>query len=91
MSSVSLDAPEHYPETTDEPSRGVPEHVALRLGSGVNMSDDDEKALAIESLSNAQLIQILQQDDSDENEPNSITRIVEAEIARRKKEGPPQQ
>jgi hypothetical protein len=53
----------------------------------MNMSDDDEKAIAIESLSNAQLIQILQLDDSDENEPNSIRRMVEAEIARRRKEG----
>jgi hypothetical protein len=51
------------------------------------MSDDDEKAIAIESLSDAQLIQILQLDDSDEHEPNSIRRMVEAEIARRKKEG----
>jgi hypothetical protein len=51
------------------------------------MSDDDEKPIAIQSLSNAQLIQILQLDDSDEDELNSITRMVEAEIARRKKEG----
>ena len=51
---------------------------------------DDEKAIAIQSLSDAQLIAILQQDDGDEN-PCSITRIVEAEIARRKKEGPPLQ
>jgi hypothetical protein len=51
------------------------------------MSDDDEKAIAIQSLSNAQLIQILQLDDSDEGELNSITRMVEAEIARRKNEG----
>lgn len=50
------------------------------------MSDDDEKAIAIQSLSNAQLIQILQLDDSDEGELNSITRMVEAEIARRKNE-----
>jgi hypothetical protein len=53
----------------------------------MNMSDDDERAIAIESLSNTQLIQILQLDDSDENEPNSIRRMVEAEIARRRKEG----
>jgi hypothetical protein len=48
---------------------------------------DDEKANAIQSLSDAQLIAILEQDDGDENDPYSITRIVEAEIARRKKEG----
>jgi hypothetical protein len=51
------------------------------------MSDDDEKAIPIQSLSTDQLIQILQLDDGDQNEPNSITRTIEAEIARRKKEG----
>jgi hypothetical protein len=51
------------------------------------MSDDKEKAVSIESLSDAQLIAILQQDDSDESDPSGITRVVEAEIARRKKEG----
>jgi hypothetical protein len=51
------------------------------------MSDDDERAFSIQILSTAQLIQIVQLDDGDENEPNSITRMVEAEIARRKKEG----
>jgi hypothetical protein len=56
-------------------------------GSGVNMPDDNEKAVAVQSLSNAQLFAILQQDDSDESDPDSITRMVEAEIARRKKEG----
>jgi hypothetical protein len=51
------------------------------------MSDDKEKAVSIESLSDAQLIAILQQDDGDESDPNSITRVVEAEIARRRKDG----
>jgi hypothetical protein len=44
--------------------------------------------VSIESLSDAQLIAILQtQDFEDENEPESLTRMVEDEIARRKKEG----
>ncbi len=51
------------------------------------MSDDDEESVAIQSLSDADLIAILQLDDSEESDANSITRIVEAEIARRKKEG----
>jgi hypothetical protein len=58
-----------------------------RLRTVAKLSDDDEKAVAIQSLSNAQLIQILLLDDSDEDELNSITRMVETEIARRKKEG----
>jgi hypothetical protein len=58
-----------YPQTTAEPLRGVPEHVTFRLGSGMTMSDDDEKSLLIRSLSDAQLIAILQQDDSDEKRP----------------------
>jgi hypothetical protein len=45
---------------------------------------DDEKAIAIQSLSDAQLIAILQQDDGDENDPYSIRRIVDAEIDRRR-------
>jgi hypothetical protein len=49
--------------------------------------DDDDKGVSIQSLSDAQLIHILQLDDSDENDPNSLRRLVEAEIARRKKEG----
>jgi hypothetical protein len=47
------------------------------------MSDDDEKSVPIKKLSDAQLIQILQHHDFDDD----ITRMVEAEIARRKKEG----
>ena len=47
------------------------------------MPDDKEKAVSIESLSDAQLIQILQHHDFEDD----ITRMVEAEIARRKKEG----
>jgi hypothetical protein len=51
------------------------------------MSDDEEKAITIQSLSDAQLIAILQEDDSDDSDPYSIRRTIEAEIARRKKEG----
>ena len=47
------------------------------------MSDDEGKAIAIETLSNAQLIQILQLHGHD----GALTRMVEAEIERRKKEG----
>jgi hypothetical protein len=46
-----------------------------------------EVTVSIESLSDAQLIAILQTQDFDENEPDSLTRMVEDEIARRKKEG----
>jgi hypothetical protein len=47
------------------------------------MSDDDEKTVPIQTLSDAQLIQILQHHDFDDD----ITRMVEAELARRKMEG----
>jgi hypothetical protein len=46
-----------------------------------------EVTVSIRSLSDAQLIAILQTDDFEENEPDSLTRIVEDEIARRKTEG----
>jgi hypothetical protein len=46
-----------------------------------------EVTVSIRSLSDAQLIAILQTDDFGENEPDSLTRIVEDEIARRKTEG----
>jgi hypothetical protein len=59
----------------------------VQIGKRASMSDDEEKAVSIQSLSDAQLIAILQFDDSDESDPNSIVRIVEAEIVRRKKEG----
>jgi hypothetical protein len=49
--------------------------------------DEEERSIAIESLSNAQLIRILQFHDDDEH----LTRMLEAELARRKTEGPPQQ
>jgi hypothetical protein len=61
--------------------------MSHQIESQSEMSDGDEKAVAIQSLSNSQLIQILQLDDSDEDELNSITRMVETEIARRKKVG----
>jgi hypothetical protein len=47
------------------------------------MSDDGEKAVPIQKLSDAQLIEILQHHDFDDD----ITRVVEAEIAWRKMEG----
>ena len=47
----------------------------------MSISDNDEQALLIQALSDAQLIQILQHHDFDDD----ITRMVEAEIARRKK------
>jgi hypothetical protein len=48
------------------------------------MSDeiDDERAVALQSLSNAQLIQILQFHDGDD----ALTQMVEAELSRRKTE-----
>jgi hypothetical protein len=48
-----------------------------------SMSDYDETRFRIQSLSDALLIQILQHHDFDDD----ITRMVEAEIARRKQEG----
>jgi hypothetical protein len=53
------------------------------LKEGRSMSSDDDEAVSVQSLSDAQLIQILQHHDFDDD----ITRMVEAEIARRKKEG----
>jgi hypothetical protein len=49
--------------------------------------EEDEEGVAIESLSNAQLIRILQFHDGDEH----LTRMLEAELARRKTQGPPRQ
>jgi hypothetical protein len=54
-----------------------------RLEGDVSMSDDDDAAVTIQSLSDAALIAILQHHDFDED----LTQMVEAEIARRKKEG----
>ena len=52
----------------------------------MNESDKLEKAVAISSLSDAQLIYILQRAvDNDEGE--ELTQVVEAEIARRKIQG----
>jgi hypothetical protein len=59
----------------------------VQIGSALTMPEDDERVIALQSLSDAQLIQILQLDDSDDSEPNSLRQLVEAEIARRKKEG----
>ena len=49
----------------------------------MSMSDNEEKAFSIESLSYAKLIEILQFNDGDD----ALTLVVEAELARRKKEG----
>jgi hypothetical protein len=53
--------------------------------NGVGMSDDreDEGAITIQSLSIAQLIQILRLDDCDDE----LTQMVEDELARRKTGG----
>jgi hypothetical protein len=47
------------------------------------MSDSDQQAILIQGLSDNKLIEILQHHDFDDD----ITRMVEAEIARRKKDG----
>jgi hypothetical protein len=51
------------------------------------MPKRSEVTVSIESLSDAQLIAILQAQDFDETEPDSLTRVIEDEIARRKKQG----
>jgi hypothetical protein len=53
----------------------------------VTTSDiEDGRVIAIQSLSNAQLIQILQHHDGDDE----LTQMVEERLARRKTEGAPQ-
>jgi hypothetical protein len=55
----------------------------------VNVLDEDTedgRTIALQSLSNAQLIQILQHHDGDDD----LTQMVEDELARRKAEGTPQ-
>jgi hypothetical protein len=49
----------------------------------VNTSDEQVEDGRLQSLSNAQLIQILQLDDCDDE----LTRMVEEELERRKTEG----
>jgi hypothetical protein len=49
------------------------------------MPDNDEIAVSITALSDAELIKILQHQDLDDG----MTRFIETEIARRKKEGRP--
>jgi hypothetical protein len=53
------------------------------------MDDDSEdgKIIALQSLSNAQLIQILQNHDGDDD----FTQMVEYELTRRKTDGAPPQ
>jgi hypothetical protein len=52
-----------------------------RLEAEVSISDDNDQAVLIQTLSDARFIQILQHHDFDDD----ITRMVEAEIARQKK------
>jgi hypothetical protein len=47
---------------------------------------EGDRAIAIQSVSNTQLIQILQHHDGDDG----LTQMVEEELARRKTEGAPQ-
>ena len=55
--------------------------------STLEEGNDDGRIVAIQSLSNAQLIQILQHDDGDDE----LTQMVEEELARRKTDGAPLQ
>jgi hypothetical protein len=55
----------------------------------VNTLDDETengRTIALQSLSNAQLIQILQHHDGDDD----LTQMVEEELTRRKADGAPQ-
>jgi hypothetical protein len=58
-------------------------------GSEVEMTDSDKlnEAVAISSLSDAQLIYILQRALDDDEGEEELTQFVEAEIARRKTQG----
>jgi hypothetical protein len=60
----------------------------VKCGSEVEMTDLDklDEAVAISSLSDAELIYILQRA-VDDDEGEELTQIVEAEIARRKIQG----
>jgi hypothetical protein len=48
---------------------------------------DDGRVIAVQSLSNSQLIQILQHHDGDDD----VTQMVEEELTRRKTDGAPPQ
>ena len=52
----------------------------------MNTDIEDGRVITLQSLSNAQLIQILQQQDGDDD----LTQMIEEELARRKSEGAPQ-
>jgi hypothetical protein len=52
----------------------------------VNTDIEDGRVITLQSLSNAQLIQILQHYDGDDD----LTQMIEEELARRKTEGAPQ-
>jgi hypothetical protein len=50
------------------------------------LDDEDGKIIALQSFSNAQLIQILQHHDGNDD----LTQMVEEELVRRKMQGAPQ-
>jgi hypothetical protein len=54
----------------------------------INLDEDaeDGRVVALQSLSNAQLIEILQHHDGDDD----LTQMVEEELVRRRTEGTPQ-
>jgi hypothetical protein len=53
----------------------------------LNEEAEDERVIAVQSLSNAQLIEILQHHDGDDD----LTQMVEDELTRRKTDGAPPQ
>jgi len=55
----------------------------------INLDEDaeDGRVIALQSLSNTQLIEILQHHDGDDE----LTQMVEEELARRKTDGAPRQ
>jgi streptomycin 6-kinase len=66
-----------------------PQVMSHKKGGCVNVLDEDTedgRTIALQSLSNTQLIQILQHHDGDDD----LTQMVEEELARRKTEGTPQ-
>jgi hypothetical protein len=54
--------------------------------SALDDEPEDGRIIALQSLSNAQLIQILQHHDGDDD----LTQMVEDELTRRKTQGAPQ-
>jgi hypothetical protein len=54
---------------------------------GLDEDAEDERVIALQSLSNAQLIEILQRHDGDDD----LAQMVEEELTRRKTDGAPPQ